>query len=84
MDKELLQRMVEERMVNVQKHPDADLFIYNYSARVQYDRVWNEATLAARGLILDAQMNYVARPFRKFFNLQEVENSLPSEAFEVF
>jgi RNA ligase len=84
MKKELLLKMLDEKLVTVQKHPDADLFIYNYAARVQYDRLWNEVTLSTRGLILDQQMNYVARPFGKFFNIEEVENELPNEPFEVF
>ncbi len=76
--------MIEQKLVSVQKHPEADLFIYNYSAKVQYDKLWNEATLAARGLILDSNMNYVSRPFIKFFNLQEVEKELPNAPFEAF
>jgi RNA ligase len=31
--------------------PDADFFIYNYTAKAQYDKIWNEITLQARGLI---------------------------------
>lgn len=84
MNKDLLSKMIDERFVSVQKHPDTDLFIYNYTAKAQYDKVWNEVTLAARGLILNGNLNIVARPFCKFFNLQEVENQLPNEPFEVF
>ena len=80
-----LEEMVAERLVNKQKHPDADLFIYNYSQSVQYGRIWNEVTLQTRGLILDAEMNIVARPFRKFFNLTEHEtHEIPQLPFEVF
>ena len=68
MKKELLQEMINEKLVSVQKHPETDLFIYNYSPKVQYEKLWNEVTLKTRGLILDAQMNFVARPFGKFFN----------------
>ncbi|MEO8150094.1 MAG: RNA ligase, partial [Bacteroidia bacterium] len=85
MNKELLLEMLNERLVSVQKHPDADLFIYNYTAKVQYDRLWNEVTIQSRGLILDADMNYVARPFGKFFNLEEHQpHEIPQLPFEVF
>jgi RNA ligase len=85
MDKELLKKMIAERLVSVQKHPEADLFIYNYTAKVQYDKLWNEITLAARGLILDAEMNIVARPFGKFFNLEEHgPGEIPQIPFEVY
>ena len=75
MDKELLKSMLEQKLVLVQKHPDTDLFIYNYSPLVQYQKLWNEITLMTRGLILDKEMNIVARPFKKFFNL-EIKHSL--------
>jgi len=85
MNKELLQQMLDERFVSVQKHPDADLFIYNYTAKAQYDRVWNEITLQSRGLILDADYNIVARPFKKFFNIEEHPvDEIPGGEFEVY
>lgn len=81
----LLDRMVKEKYVSVQKHPTEELFIYNYSPRAQYDRLWNEATMSARGLILDAEYNIVARPFRKFFNIEEHEaHEMPNLPFNVF
>lgn len=81
----LLQEMITEGYVVVQKHPQANLFIYNYSAKAQYDRVWNDVTLHCRGLILDNNYNVIARPFKKFFNLGEHENQvIPNEGFEVF
>jgi len=83
MNKQLLRQMLDERLVIVQKHPDADLFIYNYTNKAQYDRIWNEITLQSRGLILDADLNIVARPFKKFFNLEEhPESEIPDEPFE--
>lgn len=85
MNIDLLQQMLAEKLVVRQKHPEADLFIYNYSPTVQYSREWNEITLLCRGLILDAEMNYVARPFPKFFNWEELTpDQIPNEAFEVF
>jgi RNA ligase len=80
---QLLPEMLREGYVCVQKHPAAPLFIYNYTPRAQYERVWNEVTLQCRGLILDATGAVVARPFRKFFNLEEVKD-LPAEPFEVY
>jgi RNA ligase len=85
MKKELLQEMINEKLVSVQKHPETDLFIYNYSPKVQYEKLWNEVTLKTRGLILDAQMNFVARPFGKFFNLEEHQpNEIPQLPFDVY
>jgi RNA ligase len=82
---ELLQQLIADGYIHVQKHPSAALYIYNYSPKAQYERVWNEWTLAARGLILDSEYNIVARPFRKFFNMEEHHaEEIPNENFEVF
>jgi len=77
--------MLYERLITVQKHPGAPLFIYNYTNKAQYDKVWNEITLQCRGLILDADFNVVAHPFIKFFNLDDHQPvDIPNEAFEVY
>lgn len=81
-----LKKQIQLKYVRVQKHPTEELYIYNYTATAQYERVWNEITLACRGLILDDKGHLVARPFKKFFNLGELENqqipNLPFEAYE--
>lgn len=85
MDLDLLQQMIDQRYINVNKHPDAELYIYNYSNAVQYEQLWNEWTLQCRGLIMDADYNVVARPFRKFFNLSETHaQPIPNTPFEVY
>lgn len=87
MNKELLKQMIEEKIVNVKKHKEIDIFIYNYSKKAQYDSVWNEVTTKCRGLIMDGEGKILARPFEKFFNLGELEGkeiSLPSESFDVY
>ncbi len=81
----LLQQMIAEKMVNVTKHPSADLWLYNYSQKCQYEKCWNEITLQCRGLILDSDFKIVARPFGKFFNLEEhTPDQIPALPFDVF
>lgn len=81
----LAQKMIAEGYVSVNKHPSADLYIYNYTNKTQFEWVWNRVTLLCRGLILDADWNIVARPFPKFFNLEERQpQSIPLEPFEVY
>ncbi len=85
MNKLLLKQMIDEGYVMVQKHPNADLFIYNYSRKCQYERNWNEITLLTRGLILDGDMNIVARPYKKFFNIEEhTPEQIPNLPFEIY
>lgn len=82
---EALEKLMREGYVVAQKHPQADLWIYNYSQKTQYERFWNEITLHCRGLILNKEYQVVARPFRKFFNLSEHQpEEIPSISFEVF
>jgi hypothetical protein len=66
-----LNKRVEQKLISVQKHPEADLYIYNYTPITQFKRHWDEYTLMSRGLILDGEGTVVARPFTKFFNYQE-------------
>jgi RNA ligase len=80
----LLDEMLSGRFVKVQKHPDVDLRIFNYTQRAQFDRVWNSVTRACRGLVVDENGRVVARPFEKFFNLAEHPGAaLPDGEVEV-
>jgi hypothetical protein len=79
---ELLDKMIEEKYVSVQKHPETDYYIYNYTQNAQFDRMWNDVTKTCRGLILDGNRNIIARPFSKFFNYSELPlNEIPSGHF---
>lgn len=61
--------------ITERKHPTLDLLIWNYSQRCQFAKAWDEYTKMARGLITDLEGNIIARPFGKFFNLGETEES---------
>jgi len=76
---------IEKGLISERKHPNADLWIYNYTPVVQYDRLWDAITKSCRGLIMDGAGNVIARPFSKFFNLQEHQPSeIPNEPFDVY
>lgn len=83
MDRELLDSLVAEGWLRSQRHPDADLWIYNYTEKTQYENHWTPETLACRGLILDAAGGIVARPFSKFFNYGTPQAVIPAERFSV-
>lgn len=78
-----LEEMLVEGYISARPHPTAPLCIYNYTAKAQYANVWNPATLTCRGLIADDAGRIVARPFAKFFNLDQLDR-LPDEPFEVY
>lgn len=58
--------------VTGRRHPTLPYTIYNYSPDVQWSSRWDAITLNCRGLILDDDFNVVARPWKKFFNLGQV------------
>ena len=82
--------LVDEHYLSVQKHPTADLWIWNYTAKCQYGRNWTEETMMARGLITNKEGEIVSRPFKKFFNVAEHDGEdsklppLPDEPFKVY
>lgn len=79
-----LDSYINKKLIISQKHPRLPLTIYNYSDSCQYDKQWDEVTLACRGLVV-AYDTIVARPFKKFFNLEEHnESDIPNLPFEVY
>lgn len=83
MDWNKVDAQIAEKFITCRKHPAADLWIYNYTQRAQWDNHWTPETRACRGLIADANRNIVARPFEKFFNIEQ-HDSLPAEHFDVY
>lgn len=69
-----LKEYVDAGLVDVNKHPELPLYIYNYSRSTQYGSKWDEVTLSCRGLILDENGEIVAKSFDKFFNFEEVKD----------
>ncbi|MFP4402479.1 MAG: RNA ligase [Candidatus Nanoarchaeia archaeon] len=66
-----------------------DLILFNYTQKCVYEKYWNSYTMQARGIVFNIKTgNIVARPFGKFFNINENESTqlhkLPNEEFEVF
>lgn len=79
-----LNKYYEDGLLIKQVHPVHPLTIWNYSPKVQYENLWDDITEQCRGLITDDKGNVLARPFRKFWNLEEHDiNELPVESFEV-
>jgi RNA ligase len=80
-----LQKYYEDGWLLKQTHPTLDLTIWNYSPKVQYDRYWDDVTLQCRGLVTNSEGAIIARPFKKFFNYEELPiEHIPNESFEVY
>jgi RNA ligase len=80
---ETLNKYYEDGWLIKQTHPTLPLIIWNYSQTTQYEGKWDEVTLQCRGLVTDTDGNVVARPFKKFFNMEEGKHT-PTSEFDVY
>ena len=82
-----LDKYVDDGLLVRQKHPVHSLWIYNYSRKCQWENGWDEVTLMCRGLIVDDKGKVWAKPFEKFFNIEQLESvglTIPNEEFDVY
>ena len=80
---EILNKYHEDGLLYKQVHPTLDLTIWNYTEKVQYEGLWDEITLMCRGLVTNSKGEIIARPFKKFFNMEEGKHT-PTSEFEVY
>jgi len=70
---EVLNKYHDDGLLYQQSHPSLPLTIWNYTEKVQYEHLWDEVTIQCRGLITeDTTGKVLIRPFKKFFNYEEV------------
>jgi RNA ligase len=82
---DVLEKYYQDGLLQKQTHPNYDLTIWNYSPKVQYDRLWDNITIQCRGLVTNSKGDIIARPFKKFFNYDEHSpEDIPNEHFEVY
>lgn len=82
-----LNGLYDEGLLEKQTHPTLPLTIWNYTPKVQIERLWHTNRLLGmcRGLVTDTEGNLVARPFKKFFNYGELDpDTIPILPFQVF
>jgi len=80
-----LETYYQNGLLHKQTHPKYDLTIWNYTPKVQYERLWDDITLQCRGLVTNSKGDIVARPFKKFFNYEEHKpEDIPNEDYEVY
>lgn len=83
-DLEALDTLVEQGYLRKQEHHRYPLTLYNYTEKTQYEKHWTPETLMCRGLIVNDVGKVIARPFPKFFNLDEwvsMGNEIPDESY---
>lgn len=80
----ILDDYVKKGLITKSKHPEFDLWIYNYTRECQYDRKWDAITRMCRGLIVDASGTVIGRPFEKFFNPGELDYIPESDDYKIY
>jgi T4 RnlA family RNA ligase len=85
-DWNVLKSYVDNSLIIANKHPEYDIWILNYSPKVQSKKFWDLYTNSCRGLVIDVEGNILARPFQKFKNLEEYDSSEidMSQEFDIF
>lgn len=71
----ILNNYINNNLIIANKHPEYDIWILNYSPKAQVERIWDEYTMACRGMVIDGDGNILARPFKKFKNIEEYDMS---------
>jgi len=79
----ILEEHLGKGLIQRNSHNRLPLYIWNYTPKTQYERLWNEITLNCRALVTDYKGEIIARSFKKFFNIEE-EKELPNEKFVVY
>lgn len=72
-----LNEYIENSLIVANKHPELDIWILNYTPKTQSKRFWDDYTLSCRGLVIDVDGKILARPFRKFMNIEEYYTTDP-------
>lgn len=84
LDLSVLQKYYDDGLLIKQTHPSLPLTIWNYSRTTEYERKWDDVTIMCRGLVTHNETgDIVARPFKKFFNIEENKHT-PTKYFDVF
>jgi len=68
---EILETYFKNRLLKKHKHQYYDLYIWNYTENVQFNKLWDNITSICRGLITDVNGKIVGRSFNKFHNYEE-------------
>jgi RNA ligase len=75
MDVGELDRLVAEHYITRRPNDAGYLVLHNYTEKATFDRVWTPETRQCRGIISTRDGTIVARPFDKFFNIDESEET---------
>ena len=71
-DINILENYLENNLIQRQQHPKLPLYVWNYTPRVQYERLWDDITIKCRALITNKEGEVISKSFNKFFNIEGI------------
>ena len=85
-NKDILEQYERDGLITTRPfHTNQSLLICNYTPKVQYERLWDDVTTQCRGLVYDTEYDQiVARPFQKFFNMEELDEVPTNQNFKIY
>ncbi len=69
-DFEKLKSYVNPGLITMEKHPDADLYIFGITTLGRKRIIWDDLNVNCRGLIINSEGEVMARAFTKFFTFR--------------
>jgi RNA ligase len=70
---EELEKRIPLGLIKKSVHPTGKYTVWCYTDKCQYDKIWDEYTMVARGIVTLPDGEVISKPFSKFFNLGEKE-----------
>lgn len=71
LDVQKLNRHIGSGLVTARRHKTLPLTIYCYGRQAIYNHIWDDVTTKTRGLIVDDYGEIIARPYEKFFSVDQ-------------
>jgi RNA ligase len=65
-------------LITGRDHPELPLTVWNYTAKTQYENLWDYVTTSTRGVVTNHVGTVVSPCIPKFFNLSQTEHSIGS------
>ncbi len=83
-----IKNLIKNGYIKRNKHSGENLYILNYTMKCQIEDYWTKETMQCRGLIVDKKFNIQYNCLKKFFNINQVEETklknLPNDIPEVY
>eukprot|EP01034_Spumella_vulgaris_P024665 gene24665-31034_t len=81
---EILHNYRDRGLIYAKAHPSLPLWIWNYTDKCMFKKLWDPVTMLCRSLVTNADGNPVFYSFPKFFNEFEHPTATNSTGFEVY